>query len=180
MLDAIKNRRSIRFFTDDYVPDEAITEVLEAGFCAPTAHARAAWHAVVIRDQETKDKLSDIHKWARRLRKVPVVIAVCIDRSGFDHFWVEDGSAFLENVLIQASSMGLGTCWYGVHGVIQEDKDAEAIIREACRLPEHFGVVGLCSLGYPSRHPGAHEPGLPEGRVHYESYGNFKPDEDCR
>lgn len=180
MLDAIKNRRSIRFFTDDYVSDEVIKEVLEAGFCAPSAHARAAWHAVVVRDQARKEELCEIHKWARRIRKVPVVIAVCIDRSGFDHFWVEDGSAFLENMMIQASSMGLGTCWYGVHGVEQEDKDAEAIIRKACGLPDYFGIVGLCSLGYPSRHPGAHEPGLPDGRVHYETFNNSKPVESCQ
>ena len=177
MLEAIKNRRSIRFFKDDYVSDETIREVLEAGFCAPSAHARAAWHAVVIRDQEAKNTLSTIHPWAKRIAKVPVVLAVCVERSGFDHFWIEDGSAFLENVMIQASSMGLGTCWYGVQGLEQKDMDAENIVRRVCNLPENFGVVALCSLGYPARHPGAHEPSIPEGRVHFESFENPMADE---
>ena len=176
MLDAIKNRRSVRFYNTDKVTDEMINEVLEAGFCAPSAHARAPWHAVVVKDQETKDALASIHKWSRILARVQVVIVVCVDRSEFDHFWIEDGSAFMENMLIQASSMGLGTCWIGIQGLKEGDTDAEGIVRASCGIPNNFGVLGLTPLGYPARYPGAHEPKLPEGRVHYGSFGNFNSD----
>ncbi len=167
MMDAIKNRRSVRFYEDRAVSDGDIAEVLRAGFCAPSAHGASPWHIVVVRDRTAIEELAGIHRWTRILAKVPVVIVVCIDRSEFDHFWVEDGSAFMENVLIQASEMGLGTCWVGIHGVKEGDVDAEEVVRRVCHLPDHFGIVGVTPLGYAARHPGPHEPILPEGRVRY-------------
>ncbi|MCL5103498.1 MAG: nitroreductase family protein [Armatimonadetes bacterium] len=171
MLNAIRNRRSVRFYKPDPVSDEDIAEVLNAGFCAPSAHGAAPWHAVVVKDQAALDTLASIHEWTRILSRVPVAIVVCVDRSGFDHFWVEDASAFMENMLIQASEMGLGTCWIGIRGIKVEDKDAEAIVRNTLNLPEHFGVLGITPLGNAARHPGPHKPSLPEGRVHYGSFG---------
>ena len=171
MLEAIANRRSVRFYKQDSVSDEDIALVLKAGFCAPSAHGQSPWHAVVVKDQAARDTLAGIHDWTKIIARVGVVIVVCVDRSGFDHFWVEDGSAFMENMLIQAASMGLGTCWVGIHGLNKDGQDAEAIIRKLLGLPDHFGVVGITPLGYASRYPGPHEPKLPEGRVHYGHFG---------
>ena len=170
MLEAILNRRSVRFYNEDAVSDADVSEVLKAGFCAPSAHGASPWHVVVVKDQAVKDKLSTIHRWSKILSRVPVVIVVCVDRSGFDHFWVEDGSAFMENMLIQATSLGLGTCWIGIQGLEADGGNAEDIVRKACDLPDNFGVLGITPLGYAARYPGTHEPELPEGRVHYDSY----------
>lgn len=171
MLDAITNRRSVRFYRADPVSEAEVEEVLKAGFCAPSAHGASPWHAVVVRDQARRDKLAPIHKWTKILARVPVAIVVCVDRSGFDHFWIEDGSAFMENMLIQATSMGLGACWIGIQGLEVEDTDAEAVVREALELPDHFGILGITPLGHAARHPGPHEPKLPDGRVHYDAFG---------
>ena len=171
MLEAIRNRRSVRFFKDQPVSDEDITEVLKAGFCAPSAHAEAPWHVVVIKNQEAKDKLSGIHRYTRILSKAPVILVACVDRRGeFGHFWIENGSAFMENMLIQAAELGLGTCWIGIQGLKQDDRDAEQIVREICGLPDYLGVIALTPLGHSARYPGPHEPKLPESRVHYESF----------
>jgi nitroreductase len=163
MLDAIRNRRSVRFYKDEPVSDEQIEEVLRAGFCAPSGHAAAAWHVVVVRDQAVKDSLSQLHQWSKILARVPVVIVVCVDRSE-PNLWVEDGSAFMENMLIQATEMGLGTCW-----VMLREED-EGLVHKALGLPANMAVVGGTPLGYPARHPGPHEPKLPENRVHYDRY----------
>lgn len=171
MLEAIKNRRSVRFYRDEPVSDELIEEVLKAGFCAPSSHASTPWHVVVVKDQQVKDELAGIHRWSRILARVPIVLVVCTDRRGFDHFWVEDGSAFMENILIQASELGLGTCWIGIQGLTDENgRNAEEIVRRACNLPDHMGVLGLTPIGYAARYPGPHEPKLLEGRVHYDRY----------
>ncbi len=167
MLEAIRNRRSVRFYKDTPVSDEDIELVLKAGFCAPSAHGNAPWHAIVLKDQEARNKIGSIHKWTKIVARAPVAIVVCIDRSGFDHFWIEDGSAFMENMLIQATELGLGSCWIGLQGLHVEGVDAEAVVREVCGLPEHFGVVAMTPLGYAARHPGPHTPVLPEGRVRY-------------
>jgi len=174
MLEPILNRRSVRFYKDQPISDDDIALVLKAGFCAPSAHNERRWHVVVVKDQERRDKMAGIHRWAKMLSRVPVVIVVAIDRgeSEFDHFWIEDGAAFMENMLIQATELGLGSCWVGIRGVMMDGIDAEKTIREACDLPDHFGIVALTPLGYAARHPGPHEPALPDGRVHYESYNS--------
>lgn len=170
MLEAIRNRRSVRFYKDQPVSDELIEEVLKAGFCAPSAHAGAPWHVVVVEDQQAREEMAGIHRWTKILSRVPVVLVVCIDRRDFDHFWVEDGSAFLENMLIQATELGLGTCWIGIQGVVEDGKNAEEIVRRACNLPDYMGVLGVTPLGYAARYPGPHEPKLLEGRVHYDRF----------
>ena len=172
MLDAILNRRSVRAYRDTPVTDEQIEEVLKAGFCAPSAHGLAPWHAVVVREQAAKDMLASIHKWSRVVTRVPVAIVVCVDINvGKDYFWIEDASAFMENMLVQAASMGLGTCWIGIEGLEVEGGNAEQIVRDALGLPDHFRVLGMTPLGVTARYPGPHEAKLPKGRVHYDRFG---------
>lgn len=170
MLPAIQNRRSVRFYKNEPVSDADITEVIKAGFCAPSAHAAFPCHVIVIKDQAAKDKLSGIHRWSKIVARAPIVLAVCVDRPKSERFWIEDGAAFMENMLIQATELGLGACWVGIRGLKNEDADAEQSVREVCNLPEHIGVICLMAVGHPARYPGPHEPKLPEGRVHYDRF----------
>jgi nitroreductase len=170
MLDAILNRRSIRFFRSDPVSDADVEEVLKAGFCAPSAHGAAPWHVVVVKDPEVKARLAAVHRWARFIERAPVSIVVCVERGETGHFWIEDGAVFMENMMIQATSMGLGSCWISIRGVVDGDVDAEVEVRKVCGLPDHFGVAAIMPLGYAARHPCPHEPALPERRVHRDSY----------
>lgn len=163
MLPAILNRRSVRFYRDTPVSDADIEEILKAGFCAPSGHNERAWHVIVVRDQAVKDAISGLHQWSRMLARVPVVIVVCVDRTN-QELWVEDGSAFMENMMIQATEMGLGTCW------VMTKEDKEGILHEALNLPENLAVVAATPVGVPARHPGPHDPKLPEGRVHYDRF----------
>jgi len=165
MLEAIKNRRSVRFYKDAPVSDADIEDVLKAGFCAPSGHAAKAWHAVVVRDQAAKDAIASVHKWSKILARAPVVIVVCVDRNDAD-LWIEDGSAFMENMLIQATEMGLGTCW-----VMLRETEEDAV-HKALGLPTNLAVLAATPLGYSARYPGAHEPTLPEGRVHYDKFSS--------
>lgn len=173
MLEAIRNRRSVRFYKDEPVSDADIEEVIKAGFCAPNAHAAFPCHVVIIRDQAAKDRLSVIHRWSKIVSRAPVVFAVCVDRAKSERFWIEDGAAFMENMLIQASEMELGACWVGIRGLKSEDADAEEAVREVCKLPANIGVICLMTLGHPARYPGPHEPKLPEGRVHHDTFSQL-------
>lgn len=163
MLEAIRNRRSVRFYKDDPVSDADIEEVLKAGFCAPSGHAASAWHVVVVRDQAVKDALAEVHQWSKILARAPVVIVVCVDRSKTE-LWIEDGSAFMENMLIQATAMGLGTCWV----MLREEEDG--IIHKALNLPANLAVVAGTPLGVPARYPGPHDGAIPPGRVHRDRF----------
>jgi nitroreductase len=166
MLKAILNRRSVRSYRDDPVSDADIEEVLAAGFCAPSGHAASAWHVLVVRDQAIKDALAGVHQWSRIIARAPVAIVVCVDRSVAD-LWIEDGSAFMENMLIQATSMGLGTCW-----VAMRETEVD-FVHATLGLPPDLAVLAATPLGYPARHPGPHEPAIPEGRVHFDRYSTL-------
>lgn len=163
MLEAIRNRRSVRFYKDTPVSDSDVEEVLKAGFCAPSGHNERAWHVIVVRDQATKDAIAGLHKWSKILARAPVVIVVCVNRAD-QELWVEDGSAFMENMMIQATEMGLGTCW------VMTREDEMGVVHEALGLPKHIAVLAATPLGYPARHPGPHQPELPDGRVHYDRF----------
>ena len=163
MLEAIRNRRSVRFYRDTSVSDADIEEVLKAGFCAPSGHNERAWHVIVVKDQATKEAISGLHQWSKILARVPVVIVVCVDRTN-QNLWVEDGAAFMENMMIQATEMGLGTCW------VMTREEEMGTMHEALSLPQHIAVLAATPLGYPARHPGPHDPKLPDGRVHYDRF----------
>ena len=164
MLPAIRNRRSVRFYRDTPVSDADIEEILKAGFCAPTGHNERAWHVIVVRDQAVKDVLAGLHQWSKVLARAPIVLVVCVDRTT-QPLWLEDGSVFMENVMIQATEMELGTCW------VMTREDQMGILHEALNLPEHIAVVASTPLGVPARNPGPHDPKIPEGRVHKDRFG---------
>ncbi|MGI6296074.1 MAG: nitroreductase family protein [Armatimonadota bacterium] len=165
MLEAIKNRRSVRFYRDTPVSDEQIEELLKAGFCAPSGHAANAWHVIVIRDQQIKDKLATLHRWSKILARAPVIIVVCVDREKQD-LWIEDGSAFMQNVLIQATEMGLGTCW-----VMMREEDEGGLVHQTLDLPANIAPVASAMVGYGARYPGPHDPVLPQDRIHKDRFG---------
>ncbi len=163
MLEAIRNRRSVRFYRDTPVSDADIDEILKAGFCAPTGHNERAWHVIVVRDQAVKNTIAGLHQWSKILARAPVVLVVCVDTTN-QELWVEDGSTFLENVMIQATEMGYGTCW------VMTKEEKTGILHDALNLPEHIAVVGATPVGTAARYPGPHDPKLPEGRVHRDRF----------
>lgn len=167
MLEAIRNRRSVRLYRRTPVSDADVEEILKAGFCAPSAHNERPWHIVVVRDQAVRERMAGIHEWSRWIASAPVAVVVAVDRSGFAPFWPEDGAAFTENMMIQATELGLATCWIGIRGAEKDGVHGEDVVRQACGLPEHFGIVAVMTLGYAGRHPGPHESALPEDRVRY-------------
>lgn len=170
MLEVIKNRRSVRFYKNEPVPDELIDAVIQAGFCAPSAHGKRPWHVVVLKDPESRKKIANTHKWTKQIGFAPVALVVCVDKNSFEHFWVDDASAFMTTMLFEATNLGLGSCWVGIKGVIVDDVNVEAVVREVCNIPDNMGVLGITPLGYAARYPGPHKPSIPEGRVHYEKF----------
>jgi nitroreductase len=170
-IEPIVKRRSVRFYTDREVPMASVYEILAAGFCAPSAHGRSPWHVVLVRDKEKLRTLSGIHKWTRHLARAPIALVICAERDSFDRYWVEDASAFMENVLIQAAAMGIGSCWIGLRQLVHEGVDAEALVRQTCLIPDSLGIVGITPVGYASREPETRVVQVPRERVHADCYG---------
>ncbi len=164
----IFERRSVRTYTDrDITPDEE-ERLLRAGMQAPSAGNEQPWHFIVIRSRGTMQKINESQPYAKMLEKAPLCIAVCGDRRAqsfpFD-FWVQDCSAAIQNMLLEAEHLGLGGVWLGVYPVPERVSNISALLG----LPEDVLPLGLLAFGQPAGHPEPVDRFLPE-RVHKENW----------
>lgn len=143
----IKDRRSIRKFTDRDIDNETITQLLEAAMYAPSAVNKQPWHFIVIRRRDLLEKIMQIHPNAAMLRTASHAIVVCGDEKlqHDDGYWVVDCGASTQNLLLAAHVLGLGACWVGLH----PREARKQSIAELLGLPPHVKPFALVSLGYP-------------------------------
>ncbi|MBC8446941.1 MAG: nitroreductase family protein [Chloroflexi bacterium] len=173
LLALLKARRSIRRYRPDPVPDEMIEQLLEAGRWAPSASNRQPWAFVVIRDETIRQQVAEhaayyFIRWAQ-VGEAPLLIALCGDARSrlYRRFLHEDVGLAGAQIMLQAHALGLGTCWIG--GLDQ------AALAGILKLPEHFEVVGLLTVGFPAEAPSP-RPRKPLAEiVHYDVYGKQAP-----
>ena len=170
MLEAIAERASVRSYKPDPVSEQDVQTILEAALHAPSANNARPWHIVVVRDEGKRQQLSRVHQWASFCTQSPVVLVFCAEEQASPHWWIEDASAAVENALIQAVDLGLGTCWIGIRGGSPgHPMSTEEQVRKVCGIPEGIRVLGLVSLGYPATPPQPKPPG-PMANVHHEQW----------
>lgn len=150
---AILGRRSIRKYTGQVVDDQSVEQLVKAGAYAPTARDLRTNRFLVVRDKEKLAQITDIMTYGKMIPQAGCVILVYADRAKEpnEYFANQNASAAIENILIAAYGMGLGTVWCGVQG---ETADK---IAAATGCPAQFQPMGLIAVGYP-----AEEKPLPE------------------
>ena len=134
-LSLIKTRRSVRAYKAEPVPPEALDAVLEAGTYAPTGGGRQSPTIIAITDPKYRH----------------AVVLVLAD--GGASTFVEDGSCVLENMMLAAHALGLGTVWVHREREIFDSEKGKALLRE-WKLPETLRGVGAIALGYPAQEAG--------------------------
>ena len=156
LLEIIKNRRSIRVFKKQDVPQDIIEKLLEAARWAPSAGNVQPWAFVVVSSQKMKQSLSMAAFGQKDLEEASVVIVVCADEKlaeqsygvrGKSLFCLQDTAAAIQNILLTAYSLGLGSCWIGA---FKEDE-----IRQAIKAPKEMRPIALIPVGYPNEAPAA-------------------------
>ena len=134
---------------------------------APSANNKQPWHFVVITERAILDAIPNIHPYSRMLFEAPLAILVCGDTALESHpgYMAQDCSAAVENILIAARGLGLGTVWLGVYP--REERIAG--LKEVFKVPEGFIPFALISIGYPAEHkpPSAR---YDEARVHHDEW----------
>ena len=148
-VEAILERRSIRQYTEQPIPEEMFTELLEAGMCAPSAGNERPWHFIVITERSLLEGITEIHEHSKMLKQAPAAIIVCADltRNIYPgvNYWIQDCAAATENILLAAQDKGLGTCWLGVY----PREERMAGMRRLLELPEHIVPFAAVAVGYP-------------------------------
>jgi nitroreductase len=169
-FEAILARRSIRAYAEKPVERALLVRLLEAAMAAPTACNAQPWEFVVVDTPEGMETLRVILPHGKY--NAPVAIVVCGSETKAlnncaEKYWVQDCSAALENILVAAAGMELGTVWIGVYPLAER----VAALRPVLGLPETVTPLGVVFLGYPSPE-GQKEPRTQydERRVHWGRY----------
>ena len=151
ILEAIKQRRSIREYTNKHVPDEIIDQLLDAATWAPSAGNVQPWEFVVVKDAETKEKLFQASGNQKSVATAPVVIVVCVDlnrakqgygKRGETLYCIQDTAAATQNILLVTHTLGLGTCWIGAfeEKEVAKTVDAPKNVRPLVMIPVGYGA----------------------------------------
>lgn len=168
VVKAIRERRSIRKYKSDPISDEDLNVILQAGRWAPSASNKQPWHFIVVRDQAKRKQLADAHAYGRFMAESPVVIVVLGDQSKHPKYYLADPHNAVQNMLLAAYSLGLGTCWMGVR-----DTDIEPQFRELLGIPENLRVICSVSVGYPDQKRESSRQDF-SSLISWETYGNKK------
>lgn len=147
ILEAIHTRRSIRKYAPDPVPEEQITTMLSAAMTAPSAGNAQPWQFLVIDERETLDKLAGIHPYVGMFKQAPLGILVCGDLSKekYAGYWVQDCAAAVQNLLLAARALSLGTVWTGICPM----EDRMQTVQQMFSLPDEIKPHALIAVGTP-------------------------------
>lgn len=151
VLKAVKERRNSYRFKSTSIDDQKIDMVLEAGRWAPSWTNTQPWRFILIKDKETKEKMSTAVStvYSLGLKEAPVCIAVCVNPKKDSFHFIEDGSAATQNMALVAQSIGLSTSWIGVFSLPNEKKSSERKLKEILRVPKEWRIISILPLGVP-------------------------------
>jgi len=159
-LEAIHKRRSVRDFTGDPIPRADLEKIVDAGRMAATGYNRQPWEFIVITDPEMIDKLKVAAQW---MENAGAVIAVALDPT--TKYWLEDGSAAVENMLIASTALGYGSCWLEGYTLPREEE-----FKAVLDVPDNRRLLTLVPIGVPVGWPTQEKKPLTEV-IHWEKYG---------
>ena len=158
MLEKMCARRSVRNYSGEPVPMEALNAILEAGLLSPSGRAVRPWEMIVIRDKKMLIELSSCRMGgaARMLAGADAAIVVVGNEEQSD-VWTEDCSIVMSNMHLMASALGVGSCW--IQGRLREAMDGdttEGFVQKLLRFPSEYRLEAILSLGMPESAPAPH------------------------
>ncbi len=138
--EAIKKRASVREFENVSLPRDAIEEIVNAGRLAPTARGEEPWELVVVTDKFMREKIAELAEHGRFIAQAACCIAVFCRNT---KYYLEDGCAATENMLIAATDLDIASCW-----VAGDKKSYCSKINALLEVPSEFKLVSMIALGF--------------------------------
>ena len=187
MLETMKNRRTIRRYTEQAIPETLLNELLEVAARASNTGNMQLYSVVVTRDKAMKERLAPAHFNQPMITSAPVVLTFCADANrfvkwaeqrkavaGFDNFQTFiastiDAMLFAQSFCTAAEEKGLGICYLGTTAY-----NADQII-EVLSLPRLVVPIVTVTVGYPDGQPEQVERLPLQAVVHHETYAEYTP-----
>ncbi len=154
--ECIKTRRSIRKYKDKPIDWDKITQILDAGKFAPSAGNIQNWKFIVVRKEDIRKKLAQAAFDQDWMEDAPVHIVIVGEPEKAQRFYgtrgerlytIQSCAAAVENMLLTATDLGLGSCWVGAFD--------EAKVKRVLNMPEDPIPQAIITIGYPDEKPDA-------------------------
>ena len=148
-LELCRSRRSVRNYESSRIPEEELLKILEAGRWAPSGLNNQPWRFILVEDEGTIEELANFTKYSRIIKGAAALILVFLDHKGvYDRTKdVQAVGACIQNMLLEAHSLGLGSCWIGE--VLNRREEVEKFLN----LPSNLELMAIITLGYPAENP---------------------------
>ena len=185
VIQQIHQHRSIRKYKPDPIPDQLLTEILEAGIRTSSSGNMQSYSVIVTKDRELRAKLLEPHHNQSMVIDAPVLLTFCADFHRMRH-WVDlssapdnfdnffsfmvaalDATLVSQTIALAAESQGLGLCYLG-STLANADQ-----IGEILALPENVVPVVGFSLGFPAEDPDLRDRLPAQGLIHQETYHDY-------
>lgn len=138
-FDCVGKRASVRRYKDQPIEKDVLIRLVDAGRRAPSARAQEPWEFVVITDSGLLQKIADIAPNGKFIENAAAAIVIfCMPTK----YYLEDGCAATENVLLAAAADGLGACW-----IAGDKKEYAQSIASLLRAPQELKLISIISLG---------------------------------
>jgi nitroreductase len=149
-----QSRRSIRNFKDKDISIDDLLKLIKAAQSAPSAGNCQPWHFYIINDKNTQIEIVSKSCNQEFMLSASIFIVVCADikrseerygERGRNLYCLQDTAAAIQNILLCAKNLGLGTCWCGA---FDEEK-----LSEILHLKKDMRPVAIIPVGYPANKP---------------------------
>ena len=158
-LEAIRKRRSIRRYTEVAIPKSDLETIVDAGRLAPTGSNRQPWDFVIVTDRRMISRFELSGAW---IASASAVIVVVMDPRS--RWWIEDGAAAIENMLLASTALGYGSCWVEGDVLLREEQ-----FKILLDVPAEKRVMALIPIGVAAESPAPEKKPL-EQVLHWEKY----------
>lgn len=154
-LELIKTRRSCRHYTAEQVTDADLASILEAGSYAPTGHGSQDPQIIAVQNPDLMSRLARLNAQIMGVDSnpyydAPTYLLVFASKDNANAF--QDGTCVLENMMLAAHALGLGTCWINREYQMFQTPEGQQLMKEMGVASDRIGI-GALSLGHPSREP---------------------------
>lgn len=160
-IETLKTRRSKRKFLSTRVTKKVVEDIIDCGRLAPSALNIQPVEFIVVTKAKIRKRIAEMADHGRFIAEAPVCIAVFSRQT---KYYLEDGSAASENILLAAHAHGLGACW-----VAGNKKPYAEKVRQLLGAPQDFKLISLIPMGYSEEQPKPTKRKLKDV-VHWEKY----------
>jgi len=172
LIELLRQRRSIRKFTNAPLTDQQLNLLQEAVLRAPSSRGRDPWQFIFVTD---RDKLLELSKakphGAGFLADAAVAVILCADPECCD-VWIEDCSIAAFILQLTAQDLGLGSCWAQIRcREHTETENSESYVRRVADIPDHLRVDAIIGIGTPDEEKQGHpDEALRRERIHWQAF----------